>query len=397
MNIHTNKDNSSSPFNNMAEDRLPQEFIEDSGLGTAAPQPPDSVDNKNSLNEILIHARHVQASDVHLSVNNAICYRQFGTLKTQSFDNLTSEIIQEKIQAILTPKQRQELSERGDLEYVYTIPGAGRYRVTIMKQRLGWDFTARVIPLNIPRFADSGMPASCAKLTQWAQGLILITGPAGCGKTTSLSILVEMLNQSRHEHIITIENPIEIVYTPKNCQITQREVGRHTLSQANALRASLREDPDIIVVSELRDYETIQLAISAAETGHLVFGTMNTNNACQTIFSLINSFPADEQSVIANMVSESLRGVISQQLVPKIDGTGVVPAFEVLLQNSAISNMIREGKMQQVNNSISMGKAAGMVLLDNSLNELIQKGEIDGKEAYCRAINPNSFKQYLEN
>ncbi|MCP3682161.1 MAG: Flp pilus assembly complex ATPase component, partial [bacterium] len=186
---------------------------------------------------------------------------------------------------------------------------------------------------------DSGMPESCKRLTQWAQGLVLITGPAGCGKTSTLSTLVDYINQTRDEHIITIENPIEIVYVPKRCQVTQRELNRHTLSQHNALRAALREDPDVLVVSELRDLESIQLAVTAAETGHLVFGTMNTNNASQTVSSLIDSFPPDEKAIITSMIAESLRGVICQQLIPKKDGKGVVPAYEILVVNSAVSSM----------------------------------------------------------
>ncbi len=188
--------------------------------------------------------------------------------------------------------------------------------------------------------------------------MVLITGPAGCGKTTTLAALVDLINQTRHDHIITIEEPIEIVYEPKQCQITQREINTHTLSQANALRAALREDPDILVVSELRDLNTIQLAVSAAETGHLVFGTMNTVNAVQTISSIIDSFPAEEQSIIRNMISESLRGVICQQLIPKKDGTGMVPAYEVLIVNPPVANLIRSNKITQINNAITTGKPA---------------------------------------
>ena len=179
------------------------------------------------------------------------------------------------------------------------------------------------------------MTAACANLTKWAQGMVLITGPAGCGKTTTLASLIEMINVNRHDHIITIEEPIEIVYEPKHCQITQREINTHTLSQANALRAALREDPDILIVSELRDLTSIQLAVTAAETGHLVFGTMNTTNAAQTISSVIDSFPAEEQGIVRNMISESLRGVISQQLIPKKDGTGMVPAYENISHHSS--------------------------------------------------------------
>ncbi len=375
---------------------LPKDFAADQNIEETK-TPPASISTDSSLDDILIYARHHLASDVHLSPNNQIFFRIYGSLKAQGADKLTAEKIRTKIHTLLRPEQLSEFTERGDMELVHTIPGAGRYRITLIKQRQGLDVTARIIPSSILTFEQSTMPASCANLTKWAQGLILVTGPASCGKTMSLSVLVEMINQTRHEHIITIENPIEIVYTPKHCQITQRELNKHTLSQANALKASLREDPDIIVVSELRDIESIRLAVTAAETGHLVFGTMNTNNAYQTVFSLINSFPPEEQGVIANMISESLRGVISQHLIPKKDNTGMIPAYEVLLQSTAISAMIREGRIQQINNSIAMGKTAGMVLMDNSLQELVQKGVIDGKEAFYRATTPGTFKQYLNN
>ncbi len=227
---------------------------------------------------------------------------------------MTSEILNEnQIRHLITTSFLRmfwnHFEKTGDAEYVHTINGYGRFRMALMKQRNGWDLTARLIPMEIPKFENTGMPASCVGLTKWAQGMVLITGPAGCGKTTTLAVLVEMINQNRHEHIISIEEPIEIVYEPKQCQITQREINTHTLSQANALRAALREDPDILVVSELRDLNSIQLAVSAAETGHLVFGTMNTIDAAQTISCIIDSFPAEEQSIVRNMISESLRGL----------------------------------------------------------------------------------------
>jgi twitching motility protein PilT len=265
--------------------------------------------------------------------------------------------------------------------------------MAIMKQRNGWDLTARLIPLEIPKFENTGMPASCAALTKWAQGMVLITGPAGCGKTTTLAVLIEMINQTRHDHILSIEKPIEIVYEPSQCQITQREIDIHSLSQSSALRAALREDPDILVVSELRDLDSIQLAVTAAETGHLVFGTMNTVDAAQTISSVIDSFPAEEQSIIRNMISESLRGVICQQLIPKKDGTGMVPAYEVLIVTSSVANLIRTSKISQINNAITTSRAIGMVLMDNSLMDLANKNLISTKEACDRATNPATMLQ----
>ena len=306
---------------------LPREFVGQTGQGAASILPPPALTPNNSLNEILMYARYNKVSDVHICSKNPIIFRRFGALKPATEAVLTPERVEAMVKEALKPELVAEFEKHGDLEFVHTLGGGGRFRLTLMKQRNGWDLTARLIAVSIPHFESTGMPKSCENLTKWAQGLVLVTGPVGCGKSTTLATLVEMINQTRQDHIITIENPIEIVYTPKKCQITQREVNLHTMSQANALRAALREDPDILIVSELRDLESIQLAVSAAETGHLVFGTMNTNNASQTISRVIDSFPAEEQSVIKNMISESLRGVITQQLIPKKDGSGLVPAY----------------------------------------------------------------------
>ncbi len=369
------------------EGQLPREFLGSSGQGDCSISIPEKLSAENSLDQILCFARKASASDVHLSANNPIFLRKFGTLQKQSDEIISLERMEALLKQALDPKILSEFQKNGDLEFVYTINGAGRFRITMMKNRLGLDFTARVIPLTIRQFEDSGMPESCRNLTKWTQGLILITGPAGCGKTSTLATLVEMINQTRHDHIITLERPIEIVYTPKHCQITQREIKTHTLSEHNALRAALREDPDIIVVSELRDLTTIQLAVTAAETGHLVFGTMNTNDAAQTISTLVNSFPPEDQSIITNMISESLRGVICQQLIPRKDGTGVAIAHEVLITNAAVSNMMRSGKIQQIGNAIATGKSSGMVLLDHSLQRLVTNGIISAEEAQARAIS----------
>jgi len=375
---------------------LPPHFTGTTGWGPANLTIPSQIGPASSLDEILIFARHENASDVHIGAQKPIIFRQFSRLNNITSEVLTADQISLLIMTAL-PKDIMEIFEKtGDAQYVYTIPGHGRFRMAIIKQRAGWDLTARLIPTEIPKFENTGMPASCANLTKWAQGMVLITGPAGCGKTTTLATLVEMINQARHDHIITIEEPIEIVYEPKQCQITQREINIHTLSQANALRAALREDPDILVVSELRDLSTIQLAISAAETGHLLFGTMNTVNAIQTISQVIGSFPAEEQPIIRNMISESLRGVICQQLIPKKDGSGLVPAYEVLIVTSSVANLIREDKIIQINNVMATNKSIGMTLMDNSLENLANAGLISTREACERATNPATMVQLLK-
>ncbi|MBF0387936.1 MAG: PilT/PilU family type 4a pilus ATPase [Candidatus Omnitrophica bacterium] len=379
---------------NMETRTLPKDFLQPTGHGECAVACPASLSTESTLAEILLFARQDGASDVHLSTNAPGNLRKAGALRQVTEGAFTADRLAQMLEQSLPADKWQKVKETGDIEFVHALPGGGRFRMVVNRQRFGWDLTARVIDKEIRTFEASGMPASCQGLTKWAQGLVLVAGPAGCGKSSTLATLVEMVNQTRDDHIITIENPIEIVYTPRKCQISQREVNLHTLSSANALRAALREDPDIIIVSELRDLETIQLAVTAAETGHLVFATMNTNNAAQTITSLIGSFSPDEQPVIRNMVAESLRGVICQQLIPASDGQSVVPAFEVLVMNSAAGAMIKSGRTNQINNVIATGKNEGMVLLDNAMLALVSKGAIKGQEAYRRAINQNLFAQY---
>jgi len=361
------------------------------GDGECKIQIPSQITIENSLEEIFVFARQEQASDIHICAESAVIFRKFGSLVAQTQEKLTAQRTQELIEGAFDKDTLSEFLEHGDFEFVYTIEGAGRFRITLMKQRNCFELTARIIPKEIRSFEEIGMPESCKGLTKFAQGLVLITGPAGCGKSSSLATLVNMINKNRQEHIITIENPIEIIYKPDQCQITQREINTHTQSYANALRAALREDPDILVVSELRDLESIRLAITAAETGHLVFGTMNTNYASQTILTLLDSFPSDEQSVITNMLSESLRGIISQQLIPKQDGSGIVPVFEVLIVNAAIANLIRNGQTISIENQIAMGKSQGMVLFDNALRDLVSQNIISKEEALLRAINPSNL------
>jgi twitching motility protein PilT len=366
---------------------LPQEYVGTTGSGTPQFPIPKEVTPWNSLNQIIAFARLEKVNDIHFSAGEPIIFRKLGQLKKTSEERLTAQGIEALLKSALPKEVMDEALHTGDKEFVYGFEGIGRCRMTIIRQRLGIDATIRLIPMSIPSFAESGMPESCMGLTKWSQGLILIAGPAGCGKTTTLSVLVEMINQSRQEHIITIESPIEIVYKPAKCQFSQREIKLHTHNQHNALRAAMREDPDVIIISELRDLDTIQLAISAAETGHLVLGTMNTLSATQTISRVTDSFPADEQPIIRNMLSESLRGIICQQLIPTVDGKSVVPAYEVLMVNQPVANLIREGRIGQISNTMTTGKAAGMVLMDNSIKQLLADGKITMTQARERVKN----------
>lgn len=354
---------------------------------------PESVGPDTGWDELLAYARHCDAADLHLSAGNPILLRRYGSLQAATQAPMEQSSLQVWVQSALTAGQMETFEAKGDLEFIYTLEAFGRYRVTILKQRRGWDITARVIPARIRSFEEAGLPESCRELTKWAQGLVLVTGPVGCGKSSTLATLVEMVNRERHDHIITIEDPIEIVYQPAHCRITQRQIGPHTLSRDAALRAALREDPDIIVISEMRDLDTIRLAVSAAETGHLVFGTMNTTNAARTLYRLIDSFPPEEQGIIRNMISESLRGVISQQLVPRKDGQGMVPAYEVLLINGAVANMIRKDEAHQLHTAMLTGKSSGMVLLDDSLRGLLERGLVDVADVIPRATVPRDFEK----
>jgi twitching motility protein PilT len=363
-----------------------------SGAGPAAHQVPDSISIASSFHDILVFARSRKVTDIHISANNALVFRQCGKLVPQGEERFDEAGVWRLIESFTTPAQQEELKSRGDLEFVYVIEGYGRFRLTLMKKRDSWDVSVRLIAQVLPAFEDTGMPESCRKLTHWAQGLVLVTGPLGCGKTTTMSVLAELINRSEKLHIITIENPIEVVFTPASCQISQREVLSHTLSQENALRAALREDPDVIIVSELRDFSAIQLAVTAAETGHLVLGTMNTKDVTQTILRLINSFPPEERSIMQNMISESLRGVICQQMIPTSDGKGVVPAYEVLIGTHAVSNIIRKGAFEHLTTALATGDALGMMTMDTSLMRLFKKGLISWDEAYGRSVNKREFE-----
>lgn len=376
---------------NNTQSPLPSEYVGSTGLGNLTFTLPTQISPTSSLNEIIAFARASKASDIHLTIGEPIIFRQCGQLTKIGVEKITPQTIETILTDGLPQEVISELIQIGDKEYVHTVEGCGRCRMALVRQRLGFDATIRLIPMTIPTFEQSGMPASCAGLTKWAQGMVLIAGPAGCGKTTTLATLIEMINQNRHDHIISIEEPIEIVFKPQHCEFTQREVNLHTHHQLNALRAAMREDPDIIVVSELRDLTTIQLAISAAETGHLVFGTMNTVSAAQTISRVIDSFPADEQPIIRNMISESLRGVICQQLIPSKDGKSLIAAYEVLIVNQSVANLIREGKIAQINNAMATGKAAGMVLMDNAIKQLLTEGKISLEQAKERVKSPQAL------
>ena len=346
------------------------------------------------VDDYLNIGKQAEASDIHLSVSSPPTCRRFGTLLPmwENAPLLTPEDTEKLVRGFLTVDQLARLNEQGDVDFAYTN-AAGRYRTSVVRQRLGFDLAFRIISSSLRTLDELGMPNQLKLLTQYHNGLVLVTGPMGSGKTTTLAALVQEINLHRGDHIITLEEPIEYLIPSAGCQVTQREVHTHTKSFAAALRGALREDPDIIMVGEMRDLETIQLAISASETGHLVLGTLHTSNAPRTLDRLLDVFPTDQRDQIRIMVSESLRGIVSQQLIPRADGSGRAVAMEILLNSPAVANVIREAKTFMLPGIIQTGKKAGMILMDESIAELYRQGIITAEEALYRAENKTEMRK----
>lgn len=348
------------------------------------------------VDEFLAVGQRGGASDVHLGVNAPPMWRLHGTLQPiwPEARNLTAEETAGLAERFLSDAQKADLHRRGDADFAYAN-SLGRFRTSVVRQRLGIDLVFRVINTEVRTMEELGLPEYLKLLTRYQNGLILVTGSVGSGKSTTLAALIEQINIERREHIITLEDPIEYVFEPKGCHITQREVHTHTRSFSAALRGSLREDPDVIMVGEMRDLETISLAITASETGHLVLGTLHTGNASRTLDRLLDVFPVDQQEQVRMMVSESLRGIISQQLVPRADGTGRVLALETLTNTPAVANVIREAKTYMLPGIIQTGKKLGMQSMDDSLLELFTRGLITREEACARADQKQPMRQQL--
>ena len=338
------------------------------------------------VDDYLNLGKQADASDIHLSVSSPPTCRRYGALLPmwESAPLLTAEDTEKLVRGFLDEAQLARLESQGDVDFAYTN-ATGRYRTSVVRQRLGYDLAFRIINSSLRTLDELGMPHQLKLLTQYHNGLVLVTGPMGSGKTTTLAALVQEINLHRSDHIITLEEPIEYIIPSAGCQVTQREVHTHTKSFAAALRGALREDPDIIMVGEMRDLETIQLAISASETGHLVLGTLHTSNAPRTLDRLLDVFPSDQRDQIRIMVSESLRGIVSQQLIPRADGNGRSVAMEIMLNSPAIANVIREAKTFMLPGIIQTGKKAGMILMDESVASLYQQGVITAEEAVYRA------------
>jgi len=346
------------------------------------------------VDQYLAIGKESGASDIHLSVNVQPTWRRFGTLEPiwLQADRLTAADTERLAMGFLNEAQKKLLAERGDVDFAYGN-AEGRYRTSVVRHRLGYDLVFRIIQTHVRTMDELGLPPQLKLLTQYQNGLVLVTGSVGSGKSTTMAALVEEVNRTRQEHIITLEDPIEYLFTPQGCQVNQREVHTHTESFGAALRGALREDPDVIMVGEMRDLETISLAITASETGHLVLGTLHTGNAARTLDRVLDVFPVDQREQIRIMVSESLRGIISQQLVPRVDGSGRALAIEILMNTPAVANVIREAKTFMLPGIIQTGKKLGMKLMDDSLADLFRAGLISADEAVSRSEQKQQMKQ----
>jgi twitching motility protein PilT len=334
-------------------------------------------------------------SDLHLRCGEPPIVRRHGEM--QRLDDeppLDDSTLMRMLQVIMPERNRKEFGDTNDTDFAYEIGGLARFRANAFRERKGAGAVLRVIPAKVVSVEELGITSEVQALCNLTKGLVLVTGPTGSGKSTTLCSLIDLVNRSRTDHVITIEDPIEFVHPNKKCVITQRQVGVHTGSFKNALRAALREDPDIVLVGELRDLETASIAIETAETGHLVFGTLHTTTAPSTIDRLVDQFPADRQEQIRVMLSESLKGVISQVLCKKIGG-GRVAAREILLSTMAISNLIRESKTFQITSVMQTSRRAGMITLNDALIELVDGGQVEPKEAYMKATDKTGFAQAL--
>jgi len=335
-------------------------------------------------------------SDLHLSPQNPPMMRAGGQLQAAHPQSLSHQQCQALLYEIMNEAQRDEFEQQRDLDFAYEVPALNaRFRANIFWGRLGISAVFRIIPTEILSVSQLGLPEALLRFTEHKKGMVLVTGPTGSGKSTTLAAMIDHVNRTRAEHILTVEDPIEFVHQSRKSLINQREVGTHTETFAAALKAALREDPDIILVGEMRDLETIELAITAAETGHLVFGTLHTSSAAKTVDRIINVFPTNQQEQIRTMLAESLKGVVAQQLPRTTDGKRCA-ALEILSVTPAVANLIREGKTFQIPSVIQTGKNQGMQLMDQALQALLQEKRISAEEAHRYAVNKGQFEPLLK-
>ncbi|PQV64929.1 pilus retraction ATPase PilT [Abditibacterium utsteinense] len=363
-----------------------------------APAPVEKVSlDEIHIDELLQHVLDTKGSDLHLAVGKAPCVRVHGNVKEISqYEVIRAPVIQRIIYDILSDEQIQRFENDLELDFAYTTADAGaRFRVNAYRDKGSLAAAMRVIPTKIPNPEDLNLPPVIMEQANRPRGLMLVTGPTGSGKSTTLAAIINKINSEHEGHIITIEDPIEFVHPHRKCIVNQREVGTDTHSFKNALRASLREDPDVILVGEMRDTETIHLAVTAAETGHLVFGTLHTNSAAESIDRMVGVFPADQQEQVRTQLSNSLVAIVTQQLLPKIGG-GRIGAIEIMIANSAIRNLIREAKAHQMTSIIQTQNGIGMQTMDQALRDLVLNGLVTYEDAMSRAHNPAELEVMIQ-
>ena len=341
--------------------------------------------------ELLAFVVKNKASDLHLSSGMPPMLRVHGEIKRINLPVMEHKDVHDMVYDIMKDNQRKFYEENLECDFSFAVPNLARFRVNAFNTQHGAAAVMRTIPSKVLSLEDLNAPKIFSEIVKQPNGVVLVTGPTGSGKSTTLAAMINAINESQYGHILTLEDPIEFVHESKNCLINQREIGRDSLSFSNALRSALREDPDIILVGEMRDLETIRLAMTAAETGHLVFGTLHTSSAAKTIDRIIDVFPADEKEMVRAMLSESLRAVISQTLLKTKDGTGRVAAHEIMIGTPAIRNLIREAKVAQMYSTIQTNQGIGMQTLDQNLTDMVKRNIISSGEARTRAMNKDSF------
>ena len=350
----------------------------------------------SQVNDYLQHIVNHDASDLHLIAGQPPRMRVHGTLHVMNVEPNNAERTKEILYAIMPAKAKKEFEANDSADFAHHVDGLARFRVNVFRHLTGMGGVFRVIPSRAQTLKELGMPAVLKGLCQQSQGLILVTGKTGSGKSTTLAAMIDEINGRLNGHIVTIEDPIEFVHERKGCLISQREVGMHTPSFADALRSGLREDPDVILVGEMRDLETISIAVTAAEMGILVMGTLHTNGAAPTVDRIVNVFPPDKQPHVRTMLATSIRGVVSQQLIPRKIESGRVAAMEILVNNPAVGNLIRQGKIDQLETAMQSARQAGMITMDASLRNLFDKGEISGQQAYLACNDKRKFDLYKD-
>ena len=345
--------------------------------------------------DVLLEVMERNASDLHLTAGSPPMVRERGKLSALDYPNMTPTMVREVVYSILTNDQRQKLETEWQLDFAYSIPGKGRFRVNTYFQRASIGAAFRLIPSEMPALDTLGLPPVLREFTKKPRGFVLVTGPTGSGKSTTLAAMLDLINTERHEHIMTIEDPIEFLHRHKSCVVNQRELGADAKSFGLALKAALRQDPDVILVGEMRDLETISTALTAAETGHLVFATLHTQDTAQTVDRIVDVFPPEQQHQVRVQLSVALQGIVTQQLLPTADGMSRVAATEVLVPTPAVRNLIREGKTHQIPSALQTGGTHGMQTMDASLADLVRQQKISRELAESRASAPDELRRLM--